>query len=165
MENSKAKYRIGTYVKVKTGESRFIRGIIKDATITGNEITYIVADRFSGAKLKVPEKNIIFDHSKFEENYKIEHLKQDEKIINMTSTNNKITPLYKPGIKVYVKNSKNTYIQGIIEGFNIINSIIVYKIRTNNGIPFNAAEEYVYPITGSDNTVFNNDEEDYGDEG
>ena len=38
-------------------------------------------------------------------------------------------------------------------------------IFTNNGILFNAAEEFVHPITGSDNTVFNNDEEDYGDEG
>ena len=74
MENSKAKYKIGTYVKVKTGESRFIRGVIKDVTITGNEITYIVVDRLGGAKLKVPEKYIILDHSKFEENYKINHL-------------------------------------------------------------------------------------------
>jgi hypothetical protein len=74
MENSKAKYRIGTYVKVKTGESRFIRGVIKDVTNTDNEITYIVEDRFGGAKLKVPEKNIIFDHSKFEENYKMGYL-------------------------------------------------------------------------------------------
>ena len=74
MECTNPKYKYGTYVKVKTGESRFIRGVIKDVTITGNEITYIVEDRFGGAKLKVPEKNIIFDHSKYEENYKMGYL-------------------------------------------------------------------------------------------
>ena len=85
----------------------------------------------------------------------------------MTSTNNKVTPLYKPGTRVYIKNSKNNFVtEGIIKGFEEINGIIVYNIRSINGsIIFKAVEKYIDPITGSDNTVFNNDEEDYGDEG
>ena len=71
--NVKPKYKYGTYVKVKTGESRFMRGIIKGATVNGTQIVYIVVDRFGGAKFKVPEKYIILDHNKFEENYKIEN--------------------------------------------------------------------------------------------
>ena len=76
--NVKPKYKYGTYVKVKTGESRFMRGIIKGATVNGTQIVYIVVDRFGGAKFKVPEKYIILDHSKFEENYKIEHPEEDD---------------------------------------------------------------------------------------
>ena len=86
-------------------------------------------------------------------------------IVNDKSPNNlNIVPKYKPNTEIMVRVTEDDYIEGTILSAEVINNFVVYRIRKKeNGIIFKTTEQFIYTI--APNTVFNDEEEDYGDEG